>query len=325
MVGERLPGLAPNLDLMLPDSDVSSTEHVVLFEGIFKRYGPVTALADVNISVQRGETVVLLGPNGAGKSTAINLLLALTEPDEGRIRVLSVPPREAVAAGKVGAMLQSGSAIGFPNGVSVMEVMELARKLYPRPLDMDILIELAGLGEFAYQRIDRLSGGQIQRVRFGWAIAGDPELIFLDEPTVGLDVESRRAFWKMMREFTGSGKTVLFATHYLEEADAIADRVVLLNKGKVVADGSPTTIKASVNQRTLRFNMEDTSVEELLCLPGVSHVEVRGKEVLITSTDSDETVRALCANQLPFEDLEVVGAALEDAFVALTAVESEIN
>jgi len=310
---------------MSVDSCSVSAEQAVLFKGVIKRYSSVTALAGVDIAVHRGETVVLLGPNGAGKSTTINLLLALAEPDEGEIRVLSMHPREAVASGKVGAMLQSGSALGFPSGVSVLEVIELVRKVYPHPLARDLLIEMAGLGEIVNQRIDRLSGGQVQRVRFGLAIAGDPELIFLDEPTVGLDVESRRAFWKMMRDFTDSGKTVLFATHYLEEADAISDRVILLNKGKIVADGSPATIKASVSQRTIRFSMEDTSLEELYYLPGVTHAEVHGREVLLTSTDSDKTVRALCLNEVPFRDLEVVGAALEDAFVALTSAGDEAN
>ena len=215
-------------------------------------------------------------------------------------------------------MLQSGSGIGLPPGVRVDQALGLVRRLYPRPAPLDQIVERADISAFLRRRTDRLSGGQAQRVRFAIAIAGDPEIVFLDEPTSAMDVESRQGFWRMMRDFGNEGRTVLFATHHLAEADEIADRVVVLNHGKVVADGPGATLKAAVATRRLRFVTDRPDRAELSDLDGVTEVDVCGTGVSIDSLDADATIRDLVGRGVPFRDLEVTGAGLEQAFVALT-------
>jgi ABC-2 type transport system ATP-binding protein len=285
------------------------------FAAVAKRYGPVTALDGVDFEIRRGETVALLGPNGAGKSTTIGLLLGLERPDSGRITVLGGSPERAVAAGRVAAMLQEG---GLPPGATVAELVDFVRQLYPRPLPLGEVLELAGLADLARRRSERLSGGQAQRVRFALAIAGDPELAFLDEPTTGMDVEARHAFWDRMRAFAAQGRTVLFATHYLEEADAVADRVLVLQRGRVAADGPVTAIKARSSRRVVRCTLPGADSRMLGRLPGVTEVSLHGDSVRLTTGDADATVRALFATGLPVHDLEVSGGGLEEAFLALT-------
>jgi ABC-2 type transport system ATP-binding protein len=232
--------------------------------------------------------------------------------------VLGSDPRQAVADGRVGAMLQSGSGIGLPPGVRVADALDLVRRLYRRPAPRDQIVERADIGALLRRRTDRLSGGQAQRVRFAIAIAGDPEVVFLDEPTSAMDVESRQGFWRMMRDFGDEGRTVLFATHHLTEADEIADRVVVLNHGKVVADGPGATLKAAVDTRRLRFVIDRPNYSELSELDGVTEVNVCGTGVSIDSLDADSTIRDLVGRGVPFRDLEITGAGLEQAFVALT-------
>ena len=288
------------------------------FEGVSHRYGARLAVEDLCLEVARGETVALLGPNGAGKSTTISLLLGLLRPGAGSVEVLGTTPRKAVAQGRVGAMLQTGSGSGLPPGVRVGATLQLARRLYPRPAPFEVTVERAGIGELLDRQTQRLSGGQVQSVRFAIAIAGDPELVFLDEPTAAMDVSARRAFWQMIRQFSREGRTVLFATHHLHEADQIADRVVVINHGRVVADGPGATLKASVATRWVRFVCEHPDLGQLDGLEGVTDVEIHGKGVTLASLDADATVRALVRQRIAFNDLEVTGAGLEDAFVALT-------
>jgi ABC-2 type transport system ATP-binding protein len=266
--------------------------------------------------VARGETVALLGPNGAGKSTAVSILLGLRKPDAGAVSVLGGAPRTAVAAGRVGALLQSS---GLPQGVTVREVVQLARHLSPHPAPMDELLAKAGLESFAERRVDGLSGGQAQRVRYAFAIAGNAEILFLDEPTVGMDVETQRDFWKDMRAHAAAGRTVLFATHYLHEAESVADRVVVLRSGRVVADGPPSTIKAAAGRKSVRFTLADAQSAVLRNLAGVEDVEIHGSTVALDTKDADATVVALVRGGIAFKDIEVTGADLEDAFLALTA------
>jgi ABC-2 type transport system ATP-binding protein len=294
----------------------TSTPAAVAFDGVTKRYGATTALDGVSFSIPTGSTVALLGPNGAGKSTAINLMLNLLRPDQGEIRVLGLTPAEAIASGRVGAMLQEGA---LPINVTVAELIGFARSLYPRPIPLNDVLATAGLSTLADRRTEGLSGGETQRLRFALAIAGDPDLVFLDEPTVAMDVESRRAFWADMRRLAEQGRSILFATHYLEEADQVADRIVVLDRGKVVADGTPASIKASVAGRTVRFTLANAHRPTLSALPGVSDVTIHGADVSIVTDDADATIRALYRTDLPIRDLEVTGAALEDAFVALTS------
>jgi ABC-2 type transport system ATP-binding protein len=288
------------------------------FQGVSHRYGAHVAVEDLSLEVATGETVALLGPNGAGKSTTISLLLGLRRPHTGRVEVLGRTPRKAVAEGRVGAMLQTGPGSGLPPGVSVGATLRMARRLYPRPAPFDETVERAGIADLLDRQTQRLSGGQVQSVRFAIAIAGDPELVFLDEPTAAMDVAARRAFWRMIREFSREGRTVLFATHHLHEADQVADRVVVINRGRVVADGPGAALKASVATRRVRFVCERPDRRQLDGLEGVTDVEIHGTGVTLGSLDADATVRALVRHGIAFSDLEVTGAGLEDAFVALT-------
>jgi len=269
----------------------------------------------VDVAIARGETVALLGPNGAGKSTTIDLLLGLARPDAGSVSVLGRAPAEAVDRGDVGAMLQTGSLL---RDLSVRELVAMFAALYPDPLDVDEALSLAGLTPLAGQRTQKLSGGETQRARFALAVVGDPDLLVLDEPTVAMDVESRRAFWVAMRDFASQEKTVLFATHYLDEADANADRIVLMAGGRVVADGAPTEIKARVGTRTIRATLPDAAERELAALPGVRAAVRHGDSVALTCTDSDAALRALLAAFPDARDIEVAGAGLEEAFLELT-------
>ena len=284
-----------------------------------RRYGRRVVLDHLDLEVSRGETVALLGPNGAGKSTTIALLLGLLRPHEGEVEVLGTTPRRAVAEGRVGAMLQTGPGGGLPPGVRVASALRLVQGLYRRPAPFDQVVERAGVANLLDRQTQRLSGGEVQRVQFAMAIAGDPELVFLDEPTAAMDVTSRRSFWTMMREFGEEGRTVLVATHHLEEADRIADRVVVVNHGRVVANGPGATLKAAVATRQVAFVSDRPDVVLLDELEGVTDVRVRGTCVTLDSLDADATVRALVGAGVGFRDLEVTGAGLEEAFVALTA------
>ena len=283
--------------------------------GLTKRFDAVTAVDGVDLVIAPGEVVALLGPNGAGKTTTIDILLGLIPPDAGTVRLWGRPPREACAAGYVGAMLQSGGLLG---GLTTLELVELMRGLSPDPLPTRDVLAMAHVAEFADQRADRLSGGQTQRVRFALAIAGNPQLVVLDEPTVAMDVATRRGFWAVMHDWTAQGRTVLFATHYLEEADAFADRAILMAHGKVVADGPTAEVKASVGLKVVRATLPGRSNEELGALPGVHAVERRGDVVTLRTNDGDRTVRALLGAYEDAHDIEVTGAGLEEAFLALT-------
>ncbi|HEY4190015.1 MAG TPA: ABC transporter ATP-binding protein [Candidatus Limnocylindrales bacterium] len=290
----------------------------VAFDGVTRRFGETTALDDVALDIAAGETVALLGPNGAGKTTAIGIMLGLIEPSAGHARTLGLTPHDAVRSGRVGAMLQSA---GLPPGARVGELIDLARGLYPHPSPRDAILERAGLTDLVGRRAETLSGGEAQRVRFAFAIAGDPDLVFLDEPTVAMDVESRRAFWDDMRRFAAEGRTVLFATHYLDEADHIADRIVVLDRGRIVGDGSPSALKATVTERTVRFSLagDPSGDDALRALPGVVGLDRHGDSMALLSRDADETVRGLVAAGVAFRHLEVAGADLDAAFLALTS------
>ena len=286
----------------------------VEFAGVEKRFGETVALAGVDLQLRTGEMVALLGPNGAGKSTAVSLMLGLRAPTAGTVQVLGGTPEAAVTAGRVGAMLQTG---GLPPNLRVSELVDFVRRLYPRPAALDEVLRAAGCAEFADRLDDRLSGGQAQRVRFAMAIAGNPELLFLDEPTTGFDVDTRRRFWQAIRDFADGGRTILFATHYLEEADAVADRIVVIQRGRIVADGTTAAIKAHAGGRSVRFELSGAKRAQLAGLPGVTRVELAGEQVRLHTSDPDETVRGLCAAALPFRGLEIGGADLEEAFLAL--------
>ncbi|MER5985042.1 ABC transporter ATP-binding protein [Streptomyces sp. NPDC001787] len=291
----------------------------VRFDRVSKAYGEVTAVDGLTLDLHPGETVALLGPNGAGKSSTLDLLLGLRTPDSGTVRLFGTGPQEAIAAGRVGAMLQSG---GLMEDVTVGELVRLVCGLHPEPYPVDEVLARAGVARIAGRMVNKLSGGQEQRVRFALATAGHSDLIVLDEPTTGMDVIARQAFWATMRERAGQGRTVLFATHYLEEADAIADRVLVLHKGRLLADGSAAEIKARAGARRISFELEDgADPAALRSLPALAALDITGDRVRIRSHDADATVHAVYGLGLHPRNLEVTGLGLEQAFVALTGAE----
>jgi ABC-2 type transport system ATP-binding protein len=289
-------------------------EAAVRLTGLTKRYDQVVAVAGLNLTIAPGEVVALLGPNGAGKSTTIDMLLGLTRPNAGTVAVYGMDPVAAIRSGRVGALLQSG---GLLPDLTVGEIVALTASLAAKPRPVAQVLDRAGVTDLAKRRVAQLSGGQQQRVRFAMALVADPDLIVLDEPTTGLDVEARRAFWASMRTETEQGRTVLFATHYLDEADAYADRIVLMRAGTVVADGTAAQIKSVVSGRTIRATLPGADQVALAALAGVDSVELRGDTVLITSRDSDATLRTLLTTTAA-RDIEVTAHNLEDAFLALT-------
>jgi ABC-2 type transport system ATP-binding protein len=305
----------------LQESAIMPKEGIVLtglnktFKTRMSSAPPVHAVRDVDITISPGETVALLGPNGAGKSTTIDMMLGLLAPDKGSVTLFGNSPQRAIAKGAVGAMLQVG---GVAQYLSVRELLQMVASLYPSPLPVDEVIKLTRIDDLADRRTNKLSGGQTQRLRFAIGIVSNPELLVLDEPTVAMDVEARRDFWLTMRDFAARGKTVVFATHYLEEADAYADRIILMAHGRVVADGPSTEIKATVGLRTIRATLPDADLAALRALPGVTGVDPRGEAVIITCTDSDVALRALLPAFPAAHDIEVSGAGLEEAFLQLT-------
>ena len=296
-------------------TDVAPEGGIVLSD-LSKSYGTLPAVRSLDLVIAPGETVALLGPNGAGKSTTIDMMLGLTEADHGSVSVFGASPARAVRSGWVGAMLQSGQPLDH---LRVRELIALTASYYPAPLDVDDVLRLTGADAFAGQWTSKLSGGQAQRVRFAAALVGDPDLLLLDEPTAGIDVEGRRNFWHSMRDIARQGTTVLFATHYLEEADAYADRIVLIANGQVVADGPATEIKARAASRTIRGTLPGADTGALRTLPGVLEADQHGDVVSLACSDADTALRALLSTFPAVRDIEVRGGSLEEAFVELTA------
>ena len=298
----------------------------IVLSRLSKSYGNVHAVRSVDLAIAPGETVAILGPNGAGKTTTIEMVLGLTRPDSGTVTLFGKSPAQAVAAGAVGGMLQTGALVEY---LSVRELVTMVASVYPRPLPVEHAMRLAGVTEFAERHTNKLSGGQTQRVRFAIALVSNPDLFMLDEPTAAVDVEGRREFWASIRAVAAEGKTVIFATHYLEEADAYADRIVLMARGRIVADGPATEIKARVSGRIIRATIPvagpagpaDTAA--LAALPGVTNAERHGEAVILTCADSDLTLRALLSRFPAARDIEVAGAGIEEAFMALTADDND--
>ncbi|MBE1583113.1 ABC transporter ATP-binding protein [Nonomuraea angiospora] len=287
-------------------------------KAVSRRYGATVALNGVDLDVEQGQAVAVLGPNGAGKTTMLSIALGLLSPDEGTARVFGRLPAEALKRGEVGALLQDA---GLLDDVRVAELVAAVAGMYPRPMPVERVMQAAGVQDLAGRRVGRLSGGQQQRVRFALALAGDPALLVLDEPTVGLDVESRRALWQEVRARTAAGRTVVFATHYLTEADDYADRIVLLADGEIVADGPVDAIKSLVGGTEIRFRTDRTDVSRFERLPGVRQVRIEGRTVALRTGDSDATLRTLFATFDAFDDVRDVRTAstdLESAFVSLT-------
>ncbi len=295
------------------------TERAVELVDAVKTYGRVEALKGVSLAIDTGSLVAMLGPNGAGKTTSINLMLGLRRPTSGRALIFGSDPRHIATRRRFGAMLQES---GVPQLLKVRELVDLFRSYYPKPLDASRVIELVSLEDKAGTLVKDLSGGQRQRLYFALAVCGDPEVLFLDEPTVGMDVEGRRVFLDAIRDFAAAGKTVLLTTHYLEEADELAQRVIVIDKGRLIADASPAEIKSRVAGKKVSFtSASPLGPSELAGLP-VNATDVSDHHVVLMTSRPEEVLRELFRRGVELNNLEVRGADLEEAFLSLTAGES---
>jgi ABC-2 type transport system ATP-binding protein len=301
--------------LILTTGSESAKQVVGAVVGVHKKYGEVVALAGVDLSLGSGEIVALLGPNGAGKTTMIEILLGLQKSDSGTVHLMSGSPAEAFRAGRVGAMLQSGTLL--PQ-VTVRELIQLVASWFPRPLAVPDVLDHAGLTALASRRTETLSGGEAQRVKLAVALVSDPELLVLDEPTVAMDVKARRDFWRTQRRLVDQGRSLLFATHYLEEAETMADRVVVIAHGRVVADAPATELKSIIGTKEVRFSLPHADKAELAAIPGVLEARLRGDSAVLRCEHPDTALRAVIGRYPDAVDFEVVGAGLEEAFLSIT-------
>lgn len=308
----------PRHDRGMKTRQKDSPGSAISLRGATKLYGGRAAADRIDLDFARGETVALLGPNGAGKSTTIGMMLGLVTPDAGEVRVAGRTAHDAVAGGRIAAMLQDA---GMMPGVCVGELVRLGQALYPHPLRADAAIELAGLEGERRKRVDRLSGGQAQRLRFALAIVADPEILILDEPTRALDVRGRAEFWQAMRAFAATGRTVLFATHYLDEVDENAARVVVMASGRIVEDGDPVHVRARTGVSRVRVSLPGDPAW-LNRVPGVSDVAALGDRLTITTTDPDAAVRAIVVGAHPWHGIEVAPQSLDASFLSLTEEQS---
>jgi ABC-2 type transport system ATP-binding protein len=288
--------------------------NAVQLRDVRKSFGPVDAVRGVDLTVCPGEILAFLGPNGAGKTSTIDMMLGLSRPDAGQVEIFGMTPRRAITQGLVAAVMQTG---GLLKDLTVAETLKYTARLYAVSRPVGEVLERAGISHITGRLVGRCSGGEQQRLRFAMALLPDPELLLLDEPTQGMDVEGRRDFWQAIRADAANGRTIVFATHYLEEADAYADRVVFISKGRIVADGTASAVKALVSGRTIRAALPRAVEVALRAMPGVDDVEIRGETVFIHTNDTDAVARHLL-NDTEAHDLEITTGRLEDAFLALT-------
>jgi ABC-2 type transport system ATP-binding protein len=302
------------LELPQREEIAPSSLVVASLQGVNKSYGNIRALRGVNFAVRAGQVVALLGPNGAGKTTAVKLLLGLLQPNSGRARVFGGDPTNPENRMRTGAMLQVGRV---PETLRVREHIDLFSSYYPKPMPLAEVLAAAGLEKVSDRKFGELSGGQRQRVLFALAICGDPDLLFLDEPTVGLDVEARRMLWDEIRKMVVRGKTVLLTTHYLQEADALADRIAVINQGEIIAQGTPAEIKAKTAGKRIRC-LTSLDLNTLRRIPGVTEVKEDREAVELHAIEAEPVVRELLARDAKLSGLEITSAGLEEAFLALT-------
>ncbi|ACS99395.1 ABC transporter ATP-binding protein [Paenibacillus sp. JDR-2] len=289
--------------------------YAIELDQVSKIYQGKKAVDHLSLKVEKGTVIALLGPNGAGKTTTISMILGLKQPTSGTIKLLGGSPKDIKVRNRIGAMLQDVSVI---DNLKVAETIELFRNYYSNPLSLQELLRISGLEKEKDKMAASLSGGQQRRLGFALAAAGDPEIIFLDEPTVGMDVTSRQMFWDTIRSMADKGRTVVLTTHYLEEADSLADRIVVINQGKVVADGSPSQIKAETTGRVISFTAgASVTNDQLQALPGVIDVEWNGRRVKLHSRDTDRLIITLIEQRIEMKDIEIQSGGLEDAFQAI--------
>lgn len=295
----------------------------IQLEHVTKEYKGRKAVDDLSLNVESGTVLALLGPNGAGKTTTISMILGLQQPTSGKVRLLGGDPHDIQVRNRIGAMLQDVSVI---DNLKVAETINLFRNYYSNPLSLSQLLHISGLDAEKNKMAASLSGGQQRRLGFALAAAGDPEIIFLDEPTVGMDITSRQLFWDTIRAMAGRGRTVVLTTHYLEEADNLADRIVVINNGKLVADGTPSEIKAGTTGRVISFTAGASVTEaSLQSVPGVASMEWSGRRVKLASSDTDRLIVALIEKKIDMRDIEIQSGGLEDAFQALVQHTSQLK
>src|SRR5438552_4921546 len=291
------------------------TDPAVQLTNTSKRYGDVEALRDVSLSIEPGEVVAMLGPNGAGKTTSISLMLGVRNPSSGGARLFGMDPKNLKARSRVGVMLQES---GVPGMLRVSEIVDLFRSYYPAPLPTSEAIAMAGLEAKAHSLVKDLSGGQHQRLYLALAVCGNPDALFLDEPTVGSDVDGRRRFLEEVGELAAKGRIVVLTTHYLEEADQLAKRIIVINHGRVIADSSPAAIKARVAGKRITFSTTAPPEESQLAGLRLSSRQIEDHRVRLLTNEPEDVLRELFRRGVEIQNLEVAGADLEEAFLAMT-------
>ncbi|MCI0765292.1 ABC transporter ATP-binding protein [Bacillus sp. TL12] len=297
-------------------------EKIIEVNGVSKTFKHKRAVNNVSFHVEKGQIVAILGPNGAGKTTAISMMLGLRDPSEGSVSIFGKSPKHRDVRNRLGAMLQEVSVI---DSISVEEAIDLFRSYYTNPVAKETLLQLSNLESERKQRCEKLSGGQKRRLNFALALAGNPDLLFLDEPTVGMDITSRKTFWETIRKLANEGKTILLTTHYLEEADALADRILLFANGKIIADGTPEEMKATISRKTISFYTKEKIPTGLLkSLPHVTTVQFHEQRVILTTDDTDATLQAIYQKGLPVTDISVERGSLDEAFEQFVANQKEV-
>lgn len=295
---------------------MTTSEAVVELDQVTKTFGHKTAVDEVSFKLLAGQAVALLGPNGAGKTTSIQMMLGLLKPSRGTVRMFQHDPTNPRLHERIGVVLQN---VSVPERLRVRECLDLFRAFYPSPRSLDDLLEMSGLGDDADTMAHMLSGGKMRRLQFALAMAGNPDVVFMDEPTAGMDVSSRRHFWDALRSFVGQGKTLILTTHDLNEADLVTDRILVMNHGRIVADAPPERIKMEFGGRTIQFVTDDTTwAQELWEWDEIGDLQVAGRQVTVLTRDSDATLRRLYKEDCDIKDVQVGGGGLEEAFVRLT-------
>ncbi|MFD2443618.1 ABC transporter ATP-binding protein [Bacillus sp. CGMCC 1.16607] len=296
---------------------------IVSVKNVKKSFKDKEAVKDVTFSIGKGEIIAILGPNGAGKTTTISMILGLLKPTNGEVRLFGQLPEEKSVRERIGTMLQEVSVMP---GLTVKELLELIRSYYPRPLSLKELITVTGLtDEDLKSRAEKLSGGQKRRLSFALALAGNPELIIFDEPTVGMDITSRNRFWQTVNMLSEQGKTIIFSTHYLQEADDVAKRVLLFKNGEIIEDGTPTEIKQRITKKSVSFEVDpETSLQRLYNHPEIEHIYRKNDRVIIQSENTDKILEIIFQEKIGAKNIEIVRGKLEEAFEQLTAEHKEV-